>query len=217
MPRTLLLDLDGTLIDTVPALTTALNLLDPTPRFTAGEVAPLVGTSLTAALDRACAARRQMASPELIKAFLTHYRTHVVARSRVYNDVIPTLRGMVANGWTLAVCTEQPEEMAHLLLNGLGFAGLIGALAGADTFGASKPDPQHLLATLAAADGEVEQAVMVGDHAEDVTAARNAGIACIFARWGYGKPHMAAGASALAMTFSDVHGLAARLLVQAEV
>jgi phosphoglycolate phosphatase len=66
-----------------------------------------------------------------------------------------------------------------------------------------KPDPGHLRATLAAAGATPEQAVMIGDHANDMLAARGAGVRAIFAGWGYGPQHMADGAPIAA----DVAGL----------
>ena len=53
---------------------------------------------------------------------------------------------------------------------------------------------------------------MVGDHANDVAAARGAGLPCIFAAWGYGPPAMAEGAAAIAAAFTEVPSLACALL-----
>ncbi len=56
---------------------------------------------------------------------------------------------------------------------------------------------------------------MAGDHANDVAAARGAGLPAIFAAWGYGTPEMAAGADAIARDFSELPRLAATLLAAA--
>jgi phosphoglycolate phosphatase len=214
--RTLLLDLDGTLVDSVPDIAGALNRLGMPPKFSDEEVARMVGDGVDALLQRACAARGQTVTSEISAAFKADYHAHAADKTRVYDGVLTTLRNMVVDGWCIAVCTNKPEEMARTILQTLGFSGLISAIGGGDSFPVRKPDPGHLLATLAAADGTQEQAVMVGDHFNDVTAARAAGIPCIFAGWGYGPITMSAGASAIAMQFSDVHGLAARLLVPQE-
>ena len=50
---------------------------------------------------------------------------------------------------------------------------------------------------------------MVGDHANDVRAARGAGVPCVFAAWGYGSPDLAAGAAARAERFAELPGLLA--------
>ena len=53
---------------------------------------------------------------------------------------------------------------------------------------------------------------MAGDHANDVAAARGAGVPCIFAAWGYGPPAMAEGAVAVAQDFAEMVTIARRLL-----
>jgi phosphoglycolate phosphatase len=70
-----------------------------------------------------------------------------------------------------------------------------------------KPDPGHLRATLAAAGAMPEDAVMIGDHRNDIEAARGAGVRAIFAGWGYG-PHSMAGGAPIA---ADVAALRALL------
>ena len=72
-----------------------------------------------------------------------------------------------------------------------------------------------MLATLEAAGGKKSEAVMVGDHHNDVQAAAGAGVPCIFAAWGYGPLSMAEGAAAIAERFADVPRLADRLLATA--
>jgi len=213
LPRTLLLDLDGTLVDSVPDLVRALNRLGVMLPFAEEEVAQMVGDGMETLFHRACTLRGVAATPALMANFMAGYQAHAAEASRPYEGVLPTLRRMIVDGWCLAVCTNKPEAMARVVLQGLGFSGLLSAIGGGDSFSVKKPDPRHLLATLQSADGSVEQAVMVGDHANDVAAARGAGIPCIFAAWGYGPVRMAAGASAIAMRFSDVHGLAARLII----
>ncbi len=86
----------------------------------------------------------------------------------------------------MAVCTNKPEAAARKLLEELGLADRFAALGGGDSFPVRKPDPRHLLATLAAAGADRQRAVMIGDHRNDVQAAAGAGVPCIFAGWGYG-------------------------------
>ena len=88
---------------------------------------------------------------------------------------------------------------------------LFAAVGGGDSYRTRKPDPKHLLSTLADAGGRADAAVMVGDHHNDVQAAAGAGVPCIFAAWGYGAAP-AAGVAATAQAFPEVVGLAQRLL-----
>jgi phosphoglycolate phosphatase len=110
-------------------------------------------------------------------------------------------------GWRLAVCTNKPEGAARVLLSGLRLDGHFSALGGGDSFPMRKPDPGHLRATLAAAGALPEDAVMIGDHRNDIEAARGAGVRAIFAGWGYG-PHSMAGGAPIA---ADVAALRAML------
>jgi phosphoglycolate phosphatase len=119
-----------------------------------------------------------------------------------------------AAGWRLAVCTNKPQALAHTLLRALGLLDRFAAIGGGDSFPVRKPDPAHLLATLAAAGGDPAAAVSVGDHHNDVAAAAGAHIPCIFARWGYGSPAMGAGAAAQAAAFTEIPALATALLAR---
>jgi len=215
MPRTLLLDLDGTLVDTVPDLAAALNRLmrgRGLAPFTHAETASMVGDGVAVLVARAFAARGAAADAAAVTDFSADYAAHVADESRVYPGVPAALRGLAAEGWRLAVCTNKPEAAARLLLTALDLSPLICAVGGGDSFPVRKPDPAHLLATLAQAGGEAGRAVMAGDHANDVTAARAAGMPGIFAAWGYGTPAMAAGATAVAATPADLAAIARRLL-----
>ncbi|HET6236920.1 MAG TPA: HAD-IA family hydrolase [Acetobacteraceae bacterium] len=211
----MLLDLDGTLIDTVPDLAAALNRLAHArglARFTPAETAAMVGDGVAKLVERACAARGCRADAADVAAFTADYAAHAALASRPYPGVAETLRWLTAEGWRLAVCTNKPEAPARALLRAFGLDGLIAAIGGGDSFPVRKPDPRHMLATLAAAGGSPDRAVAVGDHANDVAAATGAGLPCIFAAWGYGAPGMAAGAAATAAAFTDVPALACALL-----
>jgi phosphoglycolate phosphatase len=89
------------------------------------------------------------------------------------------------------------------------------AIGGGDSFSTRKPDPAHLLATLAQAGGHADAAVMLGDHRNDVRAARDAGIPSIFAAWGYGAIGMADGSASIARTIAEAAVMANRLLPKA--
>ena len=215
MTPTLVLDLDGTLVDSVPDLAAALNRamaargLDG---FGRAEVAAMVGDGARALYARACTARGAHFDDEGFAAFLADYTAHAAVETRAFPGAIEALGLLQAQGWRLAVCTNKPVAATHALLDALGLGHLFAAVGGGDSFPVRKPDPAHLLMTLAAAGGSAEAAVMVGDHRNDVAAAAGAGVPCIFAAWGYGPAAMAEGAAAVAEGFADVPGLAQRLV-----
>ncbi len=180
--------------------------------FSYTETAAMVGDGVAALVARAFAARGTAPDDAALDEFLRDYGAHAAERTRAYPGVEPTLDALLTAGWRLAVCTNKPAALAGALLAALGLAEKFAAIGGGDSFPARKPDPAHLLATLAAAGGEPGRAVMAGDHANDIAAARGAGLPCIFAAWGYGPPAMAAGAAAIAERFDQLPEIAGHLL-----
>lgn len=209
--RTLLLDLDGTLVDSVPDLSAALNRLMQSRNlleFSYTETAALVGDGAATLVERAFAARNAVQDSQALDDFLSDYGNHTAVGSRLYPGVPETLDRLRESGWRLAVCTNKPEAPARSLLAAFGIADRFDAVGGGDSFATRKPDPAHLLATLAAAGGIAATAIMAGDHRNDVAAAAGAGIPSIFCTWGYGSAAMAAGAAATAARFADLPAIA---------
>ncbi len=214
MRPTLVLDLDGTLVDSVGDLAACLNRMlaaRALPAFSIAEVTALVGNGARALVERALAARRQPFDPAALDAFLSDYTAHAAVQTRPFPGAVNALQAM-AGTWRFAICTNKPEQAARALLDALGLAHWFAAIGGGDSFATRKPDPGHLLATLAAAGGTPDRAVMVGDHRNDIAAAAGAGLPSIFAAWGYGPPAMAEGATASAACFADLPAVASHLL-----
>jgi phosphoglycolate phosphatase len=94
---------------------------------------------------------------------------------------LETLRGA---GHRMAVCTNKPVVAARAVLGALGLDAYFEVVTGGDSTPFRKPDPKHLAAVLQAMGSE--NAVMVGDHENDMLAAAGLGIPSIFCAWGYG-------------------------------
>lgn len=215
IPRTLILDLDGTLVDSVPDLAAALNrlmLARGLAMFDHAATALMVGDGARALVDRAFAARGLAADEAAQASFLADYSANAAVETRAFRGTEAALRDLAGQGWRLAVCTNKPEIPARALLSGLGLDVYFAAIGAGDSFPMKKPDPRHLLATIALAGGDPARAVMVGDHANDVQAAIGAGLPCVFAAWGYGPAAMAAGAVAIADSFAALPTVVERLL-----
>lgn len=214
-PRLLVLDLDGTLVDSVPDLAAALNRLlaaRAIAPYAEAEVVPFVGDGVQKLLERAFAGRGLALDAPALASFTADYEANAAVATRAFPGVAETLPALRAAGWRLAVCTNKPEAAARNLLAGLGIAAWFDALGGGDSFPTRKPDPAHLLATIAAAGGSPARSLMVGDHHNDILAAKGAGIPAIFALWGYGPRSMGEGAVAFANAFADVPAMAEGLL-----
>ena len=220
MNRALLLDLDGTLVDSAPDLAASLNRvivpLGPPLNvpFSPAEITPMIGDGAAVLARRALAARGLPEDAGLVRRFVDDYAAHAADLTCPFPGVVETLHALRDAGWRLAVCTNKPERAARALLSALDLAPLLAAVGGGDSFPVRKPAPGHVLATLRLAGGEPGGAVAVGDNRNDVAAARGAGIPCIFAAWGYGDAEMAEGAAATAQSFAEVPGIAERLLAR---
>lgn len=214
----LVLDLDGTLIDSAADLADVANrLLSDCGRspLTVDQVRAMIGDGIGALVARAFAATGapadQSALPSLSRAFLAHYldptREHV---ARVFPGVEPTLRGFVAAGVRLGVCTNKAQAATEMVLAETGLAPLFDAVVGQDAAPAAKPDPAHVQAVLSAL-GQPAAAAMVGDSGNDLAAGRAAGLPVVMVTYGYGRAQDIAMADARVDTFADLPAVLAAL------
>ena len=210
MRPTLILDLDGTLVDTLPDLLASLNRVTG-GGYTLAEVRPWIGDGAMVLVRRALAARGRTATEADLRTLMADYVDALSDQSQPYPGAADTLDLLAAEGWRMAVCTNKPERAARALLAATGLLRHMGSVGGGDSFVMRKPDPAHLLATLHAAGGNVRAAVMVGDHQNDILAATGAGVPAVFAGWGYGDD--ATGAIAVAANFAALPDVVRSLIL----
>lgn len=208
-------DLDGTLVDSLPDLTAALDRMlaaRSLAPLTPAEVRPMVGDGTKKLVERALAARGAAPDPATEPDFVADYTAHVAAESRPFPGVNAALTRLQEMGWKFAVCTNKSTAATEALLGALDLAHWFAALGCGDSFAARKPDPAHLGGTIERAGGTRERAVMVGDHRNDIASGKALGLPTIFAAWGYGNREMAEGASAVAERFAALATLGPKLL-----
>jgi len=189
---TIVFDIDGTLIDTAPDLTNALNHV-LTGRghapVRAAAVREAVGRGARAMIEEALRlARIEDDGDQMLADFLAHYEANIAAMSRPFPGALEALDRLAASGARLAVCTNKRERLTRLLLEALEIESHFAAVAGRDTFPVSKPAPGHLLGVIGLAGGEPSRAVMVGDSAVDIRAAQSARVPSILVSFGYAPP-----------------------------
>ncbi len=186
---TIVFDLDGTLVDSAPDLTNALNHalelrgLDPVP---AEAVREAVGRDAPAMIYQALGEGTDIDG--ILADFLVHYEANIAVESRPFPGAVAALERLRAAGAKLAICTNKRERLTNLLLRALRIDHHFAAIAERDTLQVSKPDPGHLLGVIAAAGGDPARAVMVGDCTVDIDAARAAGVPSILVSFGYCPP-----------------------------
>jgi phosphoglycolate phosphatase len=185
-------DLDGTLVDTAPDLIATLNWLlaeEGVAPLALAEARPFIGRGAKWMIERGFQAAHAPLAPErlqpLFEHFIERYNAHIADESRPFPGVVAALEALKAEGARLAVCTNKLTGLSVSLLDALGLSPLFDAVVGADAAPAAKPDPRHLEAAIAAAGGTKDRAILVGDAATDVGAARAAGVPLILVSFGY--------------------------------
>jgi phosphoglycolate phosphatase len=190
--RTVVFDLDGTLVDTAPDLITALNFvldregLPPVPLQSART---MIGAGARRMIERGLELEGRAATVDditrLTGDFIDYYAAHIAEASRPFEGLESALDDLQASGYRFAVCTNKLEWLSKRLLDQLGLSSRFAAICGADTFGISKPDPAILQQTVARAGGQLATSIMVGDAGPDIGVARRAGIPVIGVEFGY--------------------------------
>jgi phosphoglycolate phosphatase len=214
---TIVFDLDGTLVDTAPDLTNALN--DVLTRrghdaVSAETIRACVGHGARVMIETAL--RRSGAEDDIdqmLAEFLRQYEANITAGSRPFPGARNVLERLTKQGATLAVCTNKREYLSRRLLQELGIDFYFAAIAGRDTFAVSKPDPGHLSGVIALAGGSASRAVMVGDSEVDLATAKATGVPFVLVSFGYAtRPLDELSAEALIDHFDDLERHAAALL-----
>lgn len=184
--RTVVFDLDGTLVDTAADLVHAANAtfadrglgvaLDPAADA-------LLAFSGGRAMLRAGYGRMAGdlllppgAEDEDFPRLLAHYERAIAVHSRPYPGVEAALDTLAEQGFALAVCTNKPEGLALRLLEALGLRARFAAIVGADTLPVRKPDPRPYAEAVIRAGGTVQRSFLVGDTKTDRDTARAAGV-----------------------------------------
>jgi phosphoglycolate phosphatase len=190
--RTVVFDLDGTLVDTAPDLIDALNVIleregmAPVPLQSARN---MIGAGAKKLLERGLELDgRTFGLAELSRLtddFIAYYADHIADRSRPFDGLEAALDDLAGRGYRLAVCTNKLEWLSKRLLDRLDLSARFAAICGADTFGVAKPDPAIFRQTVARAGGDVSSAIMIGDAGPDVGVARRAGVPVIGVSFGY--------------------------------
>jgi phosphoglycolate phosphatase len=191
-PALVVFDLDGTLLDTHVDLVESLNhtiaALDLAP-VSYDDLTHLVGHGAKVMIERACKLQGHPLEPEalpvLLDRFIVHYTESMPGKTVPYPGLIDAMDQLKDKGYRLAVCTNKLEGLARTLLERLQLTHYFDAITGGDTFAVRKPDAAHLLGTIEKAAGDARRTIMIGDSANDILVARNAGIPSIAVPFGY--------------------------------
>lgn len=200
-----IVDLDGTMVDTMGDFAEAINrmLRDlDLPSIEAARIEPMVGKGsenllrsvLKHVLRPVDEAQDAIKIDALYPAAWESYQRHYLAingqYSAVYPGVVEGLQALRAAGLRLACLTNKPTDFAVPLLQAKGLGGFFDKVFGGDAFERKKPDPLPLLKTCEALGTAPARTLMVGDSSNDAQAARAAGCPVVLVTYGYnhGQP-----------------------------
>ena len=210
--KTVLFDMDGTLLDTLEDLCDSTNYVLRKlghPERSLEETRRFVGNGAEKLIRRAMP--ENTAEEEIRTAlgmFRTYYEAHCKVKTKVYDGMLEVLDALRAHGVKTAVVSNKPDEAVRPLV-----AEHFGALAdiamGETAQRRRKPAPDMVNDALAALGADKSRAVYVGDSEVDIETARNAGIPCISVTWGFRDREqlVEAGAAELAADAGELHAL----------
>ena len=198
LPRLVMFDLDGTLIDSVPDLAVAVDQmllemgrrpvgLEAVRQWVGNGAAVLVRRALAGGLDHSAVDEDE--AEKGLEIFMQAYaESH--ALSAVYPGVKDTLRWLRKQGVEMALITNKPERFVGPLLDQMKIGRYFRWIIGGDTLPQQKPDPAALMFVMKMANVPPENALFVGDSRSDVLAVKAAGVKCVALSYGYnhGRP-----------------------------
>jgi phosphoglycolate phosphatase len=188
--RAVLIDLDGTLLDTAPDLAAAANAMLADlhlAQLPAGAVREFIGQGIDALVRRCLDAAGAQAGVEALarERFALHYAALNGRAARAFPGVAEGLERMRAARLRLACVTNKPARFTLPLLERAGLAGIFDAVVTSDAVGRRKPDPALFLEACRRLGVAAQEAAAVGDSENDALGARAAGCRVYLVPYGY--------------------------------
>ena len=181
-------DLDGTLLDTLMDLQTAVNFAlskHNRPPITLGEARRYVGNGVGKLVERSL---KQGLSdpeyPEILADMRRYYAAHTVVKTRPYSGIIEELKKLRDLGFKIAIVSNKPERAVRKLAKRF-FPALWDVALGDKEGRRRKPAPDAVWEALRLLNAKSEEAIYVGDSEVDMQTARNAGIPVMAVKWGF--------------------------------
>jgi phosphoglycolate phosphatase len=204
-----LFDLDGTIVDSAPGITSslaytfeAMGLPIPGPAELLEWIGPPIMDSF-----RDLAGFDPLTSARALAIYREHYVMTGVFDAELYPGVPDVLRAIEAAGVPLSRATSKPESTARLILEHYGLAQHFDELTGAseDEVRSAKADVvEEALRRLRVRGSDLSRPVMVGDRHHDVVGAGAHDVPTIFVTWGYGAPAETSGTVAVVDTAHEL-------------
>jgi phosphoglycolate phosphatase len=191
-PQAVLFDLDGTLIDSVPDLASAVNDVLATenlPALTRDDVRMMIGHGVRKLVERAFAARgvtlKGATLDEMTNRMMAIYARCLTVGTTLMPGAEKLLTAYARAGVKIGVVTNKPEAFSREIIEHFALGDSVHVIVGGDTGPARKPAPDMLLHALEQLGYGAHRALMVGDSPADIDAAKAVPMASIAVRGGY--------------------------------
>ena len=191
--RSVTIDLDGTLLDTVPDLAAAANGMMRElgrPEFPLDVVASFVGRGIPKLVERCLPDLDAAAVAQAQDIFRRHYAIENGRRSALFPGVLEGLQAFRAAGLKMAVITNKAAAFTEPLLLATELAPWFGFAVSGDSLPEKKPHPMPLLHACERMGTRPAENLHIGDSRHDAAAARAAGCPVLLMTYGYnhGEP-----------------------------
>lgn len=191
--RAIIFDLDGTLLDTLPDLARATNLMLAElglPQVEASTVRAYIGDGAVRLVKRVVTGNWQQEPEKFLfdramPIFNRHYGEGVARESRPFPGVVAGLEAFRAQGFPLGCITNKPEAFTLPLLEQTGLAAYFDLVVSGDALPRKKPDPMPITYACGFFAARPERVVLIGDSANDCEAAHAAGCPALGVTYGY--------------------------------
>lgn len=187
---TVIFDLDGTLLNTLDDLTNSVNYAlekNGLPKRTIEEIRSFVGNGIQMLIKRATGKDcKQELRSQVFQDFKTHYGNHCNDKTCLYDGIKELIQKLKDNGFKMAIVSNK-ADFAVKELQSIYFQGNILVAIGEqeDKGIGKKPVPDMVFEAMRQLECEKEKTVYVGDSEVDLQTAKNAGLPCISALWGF--------------------------------
>ena len=187
--KTVVFDLDGTLLDTLQDLHASVNAALTAYGLqtrSLGEVQSFVGNGIAKLIERAIGVSDYPDFERVLSAFKTHYAVHCKDKTKPYDGVLELLKNLQAAGVKTAVVSNKADFAVKLLAEEYFGGLLLDAVGENEACGVrKKPAPDSLFAVMQRLNAPKNEVVYVGDSEVDIQTAQNAGVDCISVTWGF--------------------------------
>ncbi len=210
MKKTLIFDLDGTVLDTLKDLQNSVNFALKSYNFrqkSLEDVRNSVGNGLKMLIRRTLPTEAdEMTVYQVLSTMKEHYRLHCHDETAPYDGVPELLHRLHTEGFRMAIVSNKADAMTKEL-HRVFFSDTIQVAIGETERLHRKPAPDMVFEALRQLGTEQSDAICIGDSEVDIETARNAGLPCLSVGWGFRSEEalLAAGAGTLCRTPQELY------------